>query len=778
MADVDAPYDPNDTINSSVVSADTTLPNADDVLSPEKSASANDEVANGEVANGEVANGDVSHVDTNQEEAQDGTAVDEAVAETVEEKVEEAVDDAADEVADVEDIKPLLPKTFYKDGELAPADCLWTTKAGGAVKSRISDTNKEIPTETVHSAIARAVKNFPNNIALATKRNGVWMKWTYTEYYSDVRSAAKGFLKLGLERYHGVGIIGFNSPEWFICSMGSMFAGGLGTGIYTTNSAEACQYVADNCQANVIVVENKTHLNKILKVWDKLPHLKAIVQYSGKLEEKRDNVYTWSEFMEIGQDVPDADLDDIINSQAPNHCCTLIYTSGTTGNPKGVMVSHDGFLWQAKSCAKAAHLKQGVESVVSYLPVSHVLAQLFDIYIPLVTCGAVYFAQHDALKGTLVTTLKEVRPTGFIGVPRVWEKIQEKMKSIGASNTGFKKRIGDWAKDIGLRGHAALEKRAMQSNQGWWQYFWGVISEPLPWGWTLANLLVFRKVRQALGLDRCFLTFSAGAPIATDTLNYFLSINIPVYDIYGMSESSGPHTISMPDCYKMGSAGQCLAGAETKIHDPDKDGIGEVCYNGRHVFMGYLNMEEKTRETLDEDGWLHSGDLGYVDDKGFLYITGRIKELIITAGGENVPPVPIEDSILNETAILSNCMLIGDQRKFLSIIVTLKVKIDEASQESTEDLNGEALAICKKLGSEAKTVAEAETDEKISQHIQKGIDAYNKQAASRAQMVQKWKILRKDFTVAGGELGPTLKLKRPIVTKQYAELIDSIYGES
>ncbi|XP_022106197.1 long-chain-fatty-acid--CoA ligase ACSBG2-like isoform X2 [Acanthaster planci] len=752
MAETDrnaeVPYDPNDTLNSSVISGDVTLPNENDVLSPENSM---------------MANGGVP-----------GCTVDEGKADATETS-QDALVTATNDPADLEDVQPLLPAS-YKEGEIAPTEALWTCRADGATKVRLNDDNKDIPVETVHTALIRAVKNYPNCIALAIKRNGEWVKWNYAEYYKDVRRAAKSFLKLGLERYHGVGIIGFNSPEWFISDLGAMFAGGFGTGIYTTNSAEACQYVADNCQASIIVVENKTHLNKILKVWDKLPHLKAVVQYTGKLEEKMDNVYTWPEFMDIGKDVADSDLDDIIDSQAPNHCCSLIYTSGTTGNSKGVMISHDGFLWQAKGCAKAAHLKQGCEIVVSYLPLSHVAAQLFDIYIPLVTSGAVYFAQPDALKGTLVNTLREVRPTGFIGVPRVWEKIQEKLKSIGANNSGLKKKISDWAKDIGLRGNIALEKRALEYNQlSWWQYIWGAIRRPLPWGWTLANLMVFKKVRHALGLDRCFLTFSAGAPIATDTLNYFLSLNIPIYDIYGMSESSGPHTISVPDCYKMGSAGHCLKGAKTKIHEPDQDGIGEVCYHGRHVFMGYLNMEEKTKETTDEEGWLHSGDLGYVDDKGFLYITGRIKELIITAGGENVPPVPIEDTILNETPILNNCMVIGDRRKFLSLLVTFKVEMDEETQEPTEELNAEALSICEKLGSTAKTVSEAEADEKIQQSIQKGVDAYNKQATSRAQMVQKWKVVKKDFTVAGGELGPTLKLKRPVVTKQYAELIDSFY---
>ncbi|PIK51454.1 Long-chain-fatty-acid--CoA ligase ACSBG2 [Apostichopus japonicus] len=223
----------------------------------------------------------------------------------------------------------------------------------------------------------------------------------------------------------------------------------------------------------------------------------------------------------------------------------------------------------------------------------------------------------------------------------------------------------------------------------------------------------------------------------------------------------GPHTLNLPDDFRLGSVGKTIWGGKSKVMHPDSDGIGELCYFGRHVFMGYLNNAEKTGEAIDEDGWLHSGDLAYKDRDGFIFITGRIKELIITPGGENIPPVLIEDEIKKKTPLISNCMLIGDQRKFLSILLCLKVNIDPKTQLPTEELNKEALGICKQIGSNATTVEEAEKDDAIAQHIQKGIDEYNKAAVSRAQKVQKWRILRKDFSVAGGELGPTLKLKRP-----------------
>ncbi|XP_072166675.1 long-chain-fatty-acid--CoA ligase ACSBG2-like isoform X1 [Diadema setosum] len=708
----DAPYDPNDTMKS-ITSEDVSLPN-DTVASPSP-------VTNGHT-NGKA----------------NGAVVDKSTKK-------------------------------YGPGELADADSVWTVEGSGAVTLRKTEEEYNHQPNTVHGLFHKIQSDYPDSIAMAIKRKGVWEKWTYRDYWNQSRAAAKSFLKLGLERFHGVGIIGFNSPEWFLANMGAMFAGGFGVGIYTTNSPEACQYVAGNCKANVIVVENTKQLDKILKVWDQLPHLKAVVQYTGTIEKPMENVYTWSDFLQLGSYMTDDELDAIMQTQAPNHCCALIYTSGTTGNPKGVMISHDNYTWISHRCLTQVNIPFGTHKVVSYLPLSHVAAQVFDIYFPLHLAGTTYFAQPDALKGSLVDTLKEVRPTAFLGVPRVWEKIHEKLRSVSASVTGIKKRVATWAKDIGYRGNVAMANgpiKPRRPNK--------VHRSSVPWGWSLAEMLVFRKARVALGLDRCNYCFSAGAPLSMETLEYFLSINIQLYDIYGMSESTGPHSFCLPGRFRIGSSGMTFPGAETKISDPDKDGNGEVCYRGRHIFMGYLNMEEKTREAIDEDGWLHSGDLGYIDEDNFLFITGRIKELIITAGGENIPPVPIEDMIKKETPIISNCMLIGDKRKFLSMLITLKVTADEAGVPSN-DLNSEALAITTAIGSKARTVEEAKKDDLVKQEIQRGVDEYNKSATSRAQRVNKWTILDGDFSVAGGELGPTLKLKRPIVNKMYKAQIDGLY---
>ncbi|XP_017307775.1 long-chain-fatty-acid--CoA ligase ACSBG2 isoform X2 [Ictalurus punctatus] len=647
---------------------------------------------------------------------------------------------------------------------LAPAEQFWCTTRDEAVKLRMSESGPgSEPPLTIHQMFQWTVDNFSDHPALCSKEDGAWVTLTYKQYQHQCRAAAKSFLKLGLERFHGVGILGFNSPEWFIADIGCIMAGGLAVGIYTTNSPEACHYVAYSCEANVLVVENDKQLAKILQVKDQLPHLKAIVQYKGEVKNKMPNLYTWAEFMKVGEEVSDDDLDAVINSQKANECCTLIYTSGTTGNPKGVMLSHDNITWIANASGSVVNLTKGEDSVVSYLPLSHVAAQVNDMWLCIRFAATTYFAQPDALKGSLATTLREVHPTSFLGVPRVWEKMQEAMKDIGSKSSFMKKKIADWAKGIGLQ----ASYNTMNNNPS------------VPWGFMLANSIVFKTVRAGLGLDRCKLCLTGAAPITKDTLEYFMSLNIPIYEVYGMSESTGPHTMSSSDNFHIMSCGKVIPGCKTKLDKPDADGSGEVCFWGRHVFMGYLNMPDKTKEALDSEGWLHSGDLGKHDTNEFLYITGRIKELIITAGGENIPPVPIEDAVKEEVPIISNAMLVGDKKKFLSMILTLKCKVDD-NGDPTDELTPMAVEFCRQHGVMASKVSEIISNKEpaIYKVIQEGVDRVNAKAPSNAQRVQKWTLLSKDFSISGGELGPTMKLKRPVVSKMYKEEIDKFYDSA
>ncbi|KYO28480.1 hypothetical protein Y1Q_0016906 [Alligator mississippiensis] len=504
-------------------------------------------------------------------------------------------------------------------------------------------------------------------------------------------------------------------------------AGGLAVGIYSTSSPEACGYVAANCAANVVVVEDNAQLSKILQVQKQLSHLKAIVQYRDPLEEKRPNVYTWEEFMELGRTVPDSQLDSIICSQCVNHCCTLIYTSGTTGTPKGVMLSHDNVMWEAKMLKEVLGL-QVHEVFVSYLPLSHVAAQLFDLWLPMCVGGTTFFAQPNALK--------VLSPTACPG---------NSSPPLGqAKGPGPERRDGS-----------------------------------VPWGFALAERLVFRKVREELGLQRCTLLMTGAAPISKDTLEFFMSLHLPLLDMFGLSETNGPYSTCTPQSCRILSCGKELPGCRSRIEEPDAEGTGELCCWGRHVFMGYLGMEALTREALDEEGWLHTGDLVRRDPDGFLYIMGRIKELVITVGGKNIAPVPIEDAVKREVPIVSNAVLVGDCRRFLAMLLTLKCKVDPESGAPLDELSPEAVQFCQEVGSRATRVSEvlSTRDPAVYQAIQLGVERVNQHAPSHAHYIQKWALLPRDFSIIGGELGPTAKVKRQAVLSTYKDVIGGCYQD-
>lgn len=566
-------------------------------------------------------------------------------------------------------------------------------------------------------------------------------------------TAAKAFIALGLEPHNAVCVYGFNSPEWFFSDIAAICAGGKATGLYPTNSADANKFIINDCECNILVVEDEKSLEKMWSVRNELSSVKKIVIYDGK--KTHDEVMTWDELMELGKSQSDDALKERLANIAINQCCTLVYTSGTTGNPKGVMLSHDNVYWTTMLAADWIQMREGQEVMVSYLPLSHIAGNLCDIWATIASKSTIYFADKMALKGTLVDTLKEARPTIFLGVPRVWEKIMEGMLAKGKDIKGLKKKISVECKKAGLDFHLNGKSSVM---------------------YKFGQKVVYKKVREALGFDRTVSFFVGAAPISVDCLKYFLSLDMVIHDLYGMSETTGPHSISYYNARKLGSVGKILPGCKNRLADQDDKGEGEICMWGRHVMMGYLHREDKTSEDIDEEGWMHSGDLGKMDTEGYLSVTGRKKELIITAGGENVAPVPIEDNIKRELPCISNVILIGDQKKFLSAFLTFKVVMDDDCP--TSNLAPSAVDWCQSLGrNDAKTVEDILTkpDAKIMAAIQSGIDKANKHAVSNAARVQRWTILPSDVSIPGGELGPTLKLKRFFFNKKYNDTIEKFY---
>ncbi|VVC98520.1 unnamed protein product [Leptidea sinapis] len=648
--------------------------------------------------------------------------------------------------------------------QVLPADDFINWQPGGRVKLRIGSrgTSAEPPI-SVPGLLSRTVARYPDVPALYTKRNGKWESITYRQYKDQVRTVAKAFIKLGLERYHSVCILGFNSVEWYVSDLAAIHAGGYAAGIYTTNSAEACFHCLATSRANICVVQDKKQLDKILSIRSRLSDLKAIIQWEGDVDTSVPGVYSWQQMMDIGAKESDTHLDHILKTICINECCTLVYTSGTVGQPKAVMLTHDNLTWDAYSTAlRVGHITPGAEALVTYLPLSHVAAQILDLYMTLANGVAVYFAQADALKGSLLETLKEVRPTRFMGVPRVWEKMYEKIMAVGASRGSLTRFIAAWAKDKGTKHHLAR----INGMNG------------TTCGFKMAKSLVLNKVRESLGFDRCLLFVTAAAPLSPEIKKFFLSLDIPIMDAFGMSEASGAHSLSAYPKFRLDSVGELLEGTETKFDGAESvNGPGEIMVRGRHVFMGYLNEEEKTRATIDSEGWLHTGDVGRVDSENLLYITGRIKELLITAGGENIAPVLIEQAVQAELPHVGYAVLIGDKRKFLSILLTLKAKVDPKTGDALDELEAETMKWVAGLGSKAETISEIVKSNDLAIHkaIEDGIARANRKAISNAQKIQKFAILPADFSMNSGELGPTLKIKRNVVYDKYKDIIEKFY---
>ena len=584
----------------------------------------------------------------------------------------------------------------------------------------------------VMDVLERTARSNGSKPALRVKRPGGWKTYSWNEYRQQVRQVARALIAIGTQPKSGICIIGYNCPEWFFADVGSIYAGAMPAGIYATSSPEQCEYIAKHCDASVVFVENKHQLDKFLQVRGNLPQLKALVLMHG--EASQPGVYSWVKFLELGLNTAEHDLERRIAVQQADDVATLIYTSGTTGVPKGVMLSHDNLTWTAQAAATLVGGEAG-DQVISYLPLSHIAEQVVSLHGPMNFGGCVWFAESME---TLGETLREVRPHYFLGVPRVWEKIQEKIMAAGAKNPPMKKKIAAWARRQGLVGGYADQQHVAKS--------------PL---YALANALVFKKVRKQLGLDRARIAVTSAAPISRDTLEFFLSLGVPICEVYGMSECTGPATASLPDRYHTGKAGFALPGTELKIADD-----GEVCMRGRHVFKGYFKDSMATADALDQDGWLHSGDIGTIDASGFLQITDRKKDLIITAGGENVAPALVE-GYLKGIPVVSQAVVIGDRQRYLSVLLTL----------NAERIRQDAEA----CGSAASDAESASRDDRFLQFLQRQIDAVNARLA-RVQAVKKFKVIPTDFSIEGGELTPTMKVKRKVVTEKYKKEIDQLYS--
>ncbi|MBA3462315.1 MAG: long-chain fatty acid--CoA ligase [Deltaproteobacteria bacterium] len=563
----------------------------------------------------------------------------------------------------------------------------------------------------------------PSHIAYQAKVNGRWQPTTWRGFADQVRSAARALMTLGFARGAKVAILGFNRPEWVILDHAAMMAGGAAAGIYTTCSAEEVQYIVHHSEALVVLVEDEAQLAKIKAKRAEMPLCKHIVLMKGATATGPD-IMSWEEFLGKAEGTTDSALDQRIDAIEQADLATLIYTSGTTGPPKGVMLSHRNLAWTSRTLVD---IGEGTENDVSlsYLPLSHIAEQMATILMPATTGSTVYFAESIE---KVPDNLKESRPTVFFGVPRIWEKFHAVLGGKLSEVKGGKKRLIDWARKVNTE---VNNKRDRDLK----------VPRLLDLQYKLAHKLVMSKLKVALGFDRARSLISGAAPIAPDVLEFFASLDLPIREIYGQSEDCGPTSFNLPGKTKIGSVGPALPGLECKIADD-----GEILIKGPNVFLGYYKEPEATAECL-KDGWLCSGDLGQFDRDGFLTITGRKKEIIITAGGKNIAPKNIEAAI-KQSPLVGEAVVIGDRRKFLTALVTLgdaAAKVDDKTQ--------------------------------IRAQIQAQIDQVNASLA-RVEQVKKFAILPKPFGIDTGELTPTMKIKRKVVAQMYASEIEAMYVDS
>jgi long-chain acyl-CoA synthetase len=592
-----------------------------------------------------------------------------------------------------------------------------------------------VTTDTIPSRLFEQAKRLSSRPAYHVRTGGTWHPTSWEKYAEQVKRAGKALMALGLEPGQSVSILGFNRPEWVIFDVACMAVGGAPAGIYTTCSPEEVRYIVDHCEAPIVLVENGEQWEKIRTERPNMPRLQHVVTMLGAPDIADDMVMTWEDFLARGDSVADADFFARMDALEPDQLATLIYTSGTTGPPKGVMLSHGNLTWTASAQQDLVHVDE-TDRVLSYLPLSHIAEQMFTIHGAITNGCGVYYAESIE---KVPDNLKEVQPTIFFGVPRIWEKFHSGISGKLQQATGVKKTLVTWAMGVGRRVNDLRSEGREPSGALAIQY-------------KLADRLIFSKLKEAIGLGQARYCVSGAAPIAREVLEFFAALDVVVLEVYGQSEDNGPTSFNLPNRFRFGTVGPAIPGVEVKIADD-----GEILVRGPNVFMGYYKDEAATRETLI-DGWLQSGDLGAFDDDGFLTITGRKKDIIITAGGKNIAPKNIEHALKNHE-LVNEAVVIGDRRRFLSALITLD---PEASEAWAKDRGLDP----SKLHDSPELQAE----------LQKLVDEVNRHLA-RVEQIKKFTVLGRNLSIEDGELTPTLKVKRNVVNENFQDHIEAMYAE-
>jgi len=585
--------------------------------------------------------------------------------------------------------------------------------------------------KTVADLLPRAAEQYGAKVAVRYKEGDRWVGKTFEEVRDIVRPLAFGLVTLGVEKGDRVSILGNTRPEWTYFDFAALSIGATVVPIYQTNSPEECRYVLDNSDSKVVVVEDAEQLEKVRAVRDQLPQLEQIVLMTGSAED----AISMEDVVAKGAGGDDATWATLYEAVTPEDICTFIYTSGTTGPPKGCIISHGNYRAML-NMVNGVSVIEDEDLAYLYLPLAHSFALLiqfgtFDLGTTLA------YWERDPLK--ILPNLAELKPTYFPSVPRIFEKIYTAANSGIEKEGGLKKAIFNWAIKVGEKMRAAERSGRAPGFLLQRQY-------------AFADQKVLSKIRNLFG-GRIRLAVSGAAPINPEILRFFDAAGVLVLEGWGMTETSTAATISTPEDFKVGTIGKPFPGCEVKIAED-----GEILVKGPNVFQGYHKNPEATAETI-VNGWLHTGDIGEIEPDGFIKITGRKKDIIITAGGKNITPANLEAEI-KQHPLVSQCVVVGDRRPYLVALVTLDP--EEAVKYAQEhDLPEDPAQLA--ANPDVKAAIEAHVD-KINQNF------------ARVEQVKKIAILPHDLSQESGELTPTLKVKRAVVAQKHDDAIEQLYA--
>jgi long-chain acyl-CoA synthetase len=598
--------------------------------------------------------------------------------------------------------------------------------------------------DTLPRLFRHVVRERGDRVAMREKELGIWRGISWREYGEQAKRVGLGLVALGLRPRDVVSIVADNMPEWLYTDLGVMSVAGIPNGIYTTDSARQVEYIVNDSGSRFLFVENEEQLDKILEVRDRCPGLVKIFVYDmeGLHAFRDEQVMPFAALLELGarydRDHPGA-FDRMVDIAQPDDLAILVYTSGTTGPPKGAMLTHRNILFQLAYADFITPLREG-DQQLSFLPLCHVAERTFTVFNPLYTGSTVNFAESI---DTVPENIREVAPALFFAVPRIWEKFY--------SGVALRMRDATWLGRFAYEQAFRIGRRIAEAR----------IAGRTPSAWErlafrVADFLVLDNVKRSIGLHRARGAATGAAPIAPDLIRWYLALGINMVEVYGQTENTGLATAMPPDRIKPGSVGVARPGTEVRV-SPE----GEILLKGPHVFKGYHGKPEKTAETI-VDGWLHTGDVGTIDDEGFVRITDRMKDIIITAGGKNVTPSEIENQ-LKFSPYISDAVVIGDRRKFLSCLVMIDHEtVAQFAQESNIPFSSFA-SLCRAP--------------EVQELIRGEIERVNRQLA-RVETIKTFRLIEQLLTPEDEELTPTMKLKRTFVNVKYKDLIEGMYERS